>query len=263
MKINDIVNEKICVKCSTKKEYVLFLKAAEKAGMKWYSGNCPTQHYEYWENQPIYIKYEIKYKRDKARIGGLIRSSSRIDGYTVVKFSDLDLSDYYNEKYQLEIKQKNRSVIATLYDDKGAFVKYAKAKCSPEDKFDFETGKKIALQRLFEIEPEKEKDTCHKMVLKMDGWFYGYVGDPTEVEAYRHIKLFVGDVVELFSDGVSKGLCCVCKDSENPKGFVMNVAVVEFTNGFSVGGGWLIIKRKSYTEMVAGDVIDGVEYKLT
>ncbi len=259
MGIKDIMTNKISVKCSTKEEYIAFLKAAEKEGMKWASGECPTKHFEYWENKPIFMRKDRK-------LSGLVLSPSNITitGYTIVNFSDLDLSDCYKEKYQLEIKQKNRSVIATLYDDKGAFIKYAKAKCSPEDEFDFETGKRIALQRLFEIEPKKEVETYHKMVLRLSNCSFGVAGEPTEVEAYGRIKLFVGDVVELFCDGLSKGLCCVCKTSKKTKGFVIGVGTVSFSNGqgSSADGDWLIIKRKSYTEMAAGNVIDGVEYVL-
>ncbi len=263
MRIEDIIGENICVKCSTKKEYILFLKAAEKAGMKWASGECPTQHYEYWRNEPIYIRYN----GGKVAYGGLVRTSSNITDYTVVKFSDLDLPGCIKKKYQLEIKQKNRSVIATLYDDKGAFVKYAKAKCSLEDEFNFETGKKIALQRLFEIEPEKEKENSYKMELKSDLTYYGIVGEPTEVEAFGNVKLYIGDVVELFdSKGESRGLKCVCKDpfSLRGRGFVMGVSSENFRNGQSSvrNGNWLIVKRKSYTEMNAGDVIGVIEYTL-
>ncbi len=256
MRIEDIIGENICVKCSTKKEYILFLKAAEKAGMKWASRECPTQHYEYWENEPIYIKYNGY----KVAYGGLVRTSSKITDCTVVKFSDLDLPGCIKKKYQLEIKQKNRSVIATLYDNKGAFIKYAKAKCSPEDKFDFEVGKKLALQRLFEIETEK-MTTDKKIRLKSNHSIYGIIGEPTEIEAFGNVKLFTGDVVELFDcHGESQGLACVCESLNFPNGFVMGVAGVRFINGQSTD--WLIIKRKSYTEMNAGDVIDVIEYTL-
>ncbi len=232
---------------------------AEKAGMKWSCGDHPTQHYEYWENRPIYIRND----RDSIHFYGLVQTSSDIsDCRTVVNFSDLDLSDYINEKYQLEIKQKKRSVIATLYDDKGAFVKYAKAVCSPEDKFDFEVGKRIALQRLFNMsDTEPEIDANQKIeLIRGSGGSGGFVSEPTEIESYGHIKLFVGDVVELFdSDGNSRGLRCVCKDYMNPKGFVMGVAFEKFINGES--NNWLIVKRKSYMEMNVGDTVGVVEYK--
>lgn len=260
MRIKDIINQKTCVECSTKKEYISFLKAAEKEGLKWLSGDLPTQHYEYWNNEPLCINYN----------NGLGRCFSLANDCTVINFSDLNLADVCKENYQLEIEQRNRSVLARLYDDKDVFVKFAKAVCSPEDEFDFEVGKKIALQRLFEIEPEKETnkkaEDCHKMILESIGGFDGNVGEPTKIKAFGNAKLYVGDVVELFDPwGDSRGLKCICKDQFCPDGFVMGVAhVKDFENGFNSNcGGWLIIKRKSYTEMSVGDTVGTVEYKLT
>ncbi len=219
MGIKDIMTNKISVKCSTKEEYIAFLKAAEKAEMRWGAGERPTQHFEYWGNEPIYLEYSLY---------GLVHGLNHCNGYTVVNFSELDLSDNYNEKYQLEIKQKNRSVIATLYDDKGAFVKYSKAKCSPEDEFDFETGKRIALQRLFGIVPksEKGKDTCSKIELRWRDALFGIIGESAEVEACGHVNLFVGDVVELFHNGESEGLHCACKMPKNSKGFISDTGLI-------------------------------------
>lgn len=45
--------------------------------------------------------------------------------------------------------------LARLYDG-NKVIKTATAKCSPEDKFDFETGAKIAFERLFDSEEKEE-----------------------------------------------------------------------------------------------------------
>ncbi len=260
MKIKDIIGKEICVKCSTEQEFRSFLKAVEKLDMTWTFGDRPTQHYEYWENRPIYIEcFE-----GNAKCSDFISCSEYAFCDTIVDFSALDLSDNYSEKYQLEIKQKNRSVIATLYDNKGAFIKYAKAKCSPEDKFDFEVGKKIALQRLLDIKSD-ETSFSQKLELKWSGFSYGIVGEPTQVEAYGHIKLYIGDVVELFDNvGKSWGLHSVCKDPKDETDFIMGIRSAKFTNGQGFDGcsNWLIVKRKSHIEMNAGDVIGVIEYTL-
>lgn len=142
------------------------------------------------------------------------------------------------------------------------------AKCNPQDEFDFEDGKKIALQRLFNTIPERsesaksgsDKETLH-LILSFDtSSNFGTVGAITWLEAYGKIDLFVGDVVETFNDtGQSLGLRCVCRDKSHPRGFIMGLCGLEFTNGLS-DDGWLIVKRKSYKDMKHGDCIDEVEY---
>ena len=69
----------------------------------------------------------------------------------------------WTENWIAGLARKNKIVITTngaetlarLYDGKKV-VKTAAAKCSPDDKFSFETGAKIAFERLFDGE-EKEK----------------------------------------------------------------------------------------------------------
>lgn len=56
--------------------------------------------------------------------------------------------DLYNQNQTIEIRQKGQKVIAVLRDVDGKFIKSTKAKCSPEDVFDFEVGRNIALGRL-------------------------------------------------------------------------------------------------------------------
>ena len=70
---------------------------------------------------------------------------------------------FWNENCIAGLACENKIVITTdgtetrarLYDGK-KIVKTATAKCSPDDKFSFETGAKIAFERLFDGE-EKEK----------------------------------------------------------------------------------------------------------
>ena len=56
---------------------------------------------------------------------------------------------------KIVITSDGEKMLARLYDGKKV-IKTATAKCSPDDKFDFETGAKIAFERLFGGE-EKEK----------------------------------------------------------------------------------------------------------
>lgn len=68
-----------------------------------------------------------------------------------------DVRQYYSSsKWELvddtiqtiTIRQKGRKVIAVLNDAYGNYINSAKAICSPEDTFDFEIGKNIAIKRL-------------------------------------------------------------------------------------------------------------------
>lgn len=252
MTIKDIIGKEIAVKCETEKEYKCFLQTAEAEGILWESGDIPTKHYNYWHGYPEYLSCSRgKHKMNHVNIANL--------GHKVVLFKELNL---FIESNILEIKCKSRKVIAILKDKNGNYIKHSKAICSPEDEFDFEVGKKIALQRLFGIESENNKPISkHKLqMIGVSDISYGIIGENTEVEAYGNIKLCVGDVVELFdNDGESLGLHYVCKNSSYSKGFVMGVSSLKFKNGKS-SEGWLIIKRKSYNKMKIGDVVDSIKY---
>ena len=61
-----------------------------------------------------------------------------------------------NEK-KILITSDGTEMLARLYVD-GKVVKRATAKCSPEDKFDFNVGAKLAFERLCEPELEKKEE---------------------------------------------------------------------------------------------------------
>lgn len=65
------------------------------------------------------------------------------------------------EKETIVIYRKSNETIA-IRKENGKEVKRAFAKCSPDDTYDFQTGAKIAMDRLFE--PEKPKGYTHKIV---------------------------------------------------------------------------------------------------
>ena len=57
---------------------------------------------------------------------------------------------------KIVITSDGEKTLARLYDGKKV-VKTATAKCSPDDKFSFETGAKIAFERLFDREEKEEQ----------------------------------------------------------------------------------------------------------
>lgn len=90
-----------------------------------------------------------------------------------------------------EYEKMNKSIIirtdgfkvvtATLYDKSGEQIRKEKAKCSPEDTYDFETGAMLALERLIEKSSEKI-----------------IVGDETlKVEFTRHGREVTAKVLEM------------------------------------------------------------------
>lgn len=64
-----------------------------------------------------------------------------------------ELNEHFASQFELvsvpeiTIRQKGRKVIAVMTED-GKYIKSAKAKCNPTDKFDFNIGSKLAFNRL-------------------------------------------------------------------------------------------------------------------
>lgn len=136
---------------------------------------------------------------------------------------------------------------AKMYDGKNV-VKTATAKCSPDDEFNFETGAKIAFDRLILAKGK----TLHLMYGSDD---HGEVGKPTELKDINGKRLYIGDVVELFNEELSScGKRFIANSSEYGD-FVMGIACDSGTkyNHGKITGGWEIIKRKSYKDCKAGD----------
>lgn len=59
---------------------------------------------------------------------------------------DLEVVENYAEK--IEITTDGKKTTAVLYNNDGSVKRKASAKCSPDDKFDFEIGAQIAMKRL-------------------------------------------------------------------------------------------------------------------
>ena len=86
-----------------------------------------------------------------------------------------ELIQEINGKAKGESEEMNESIIirtdgfkvvtATLYGKSGEQIRKEKAKCSPEDTYDFETGAKLALERLIEKSSE-ESERIHQKYLR-------------------------------------------------------------------------------------------------
>lgn len=104
--------------------------------------------------------------------------------------------------YTINIKRKKNQTVATLFDSDGKYVKHAEAKCHYKDKYDFEVGKKLAMERLFSnptatLKPELYSRTyiinmLSELIDALESWI--------EVDCSLS-NLFCGDLTEspLFS----------------------------------------------------------------
>lgn len=102
------------------------------------------------------------------------------------------------------IRRDGNSVIAERRCKKQVLAS-ASAKCNPADEFDFDTGARLAFDRLMGDEPKAEEQPKKekKLVLKStDGFniFKGIVGTPTNYTDISGRKLYVGDAVAVMFD---------------------------------------------------------------
>ena len=158
-----------------------------------------------------------------------------------------------NSKY-FELYDYNKIVITTdgnktlarLYEN-NEVVRTAEAKCSPEDTFEFETGAKLAFERLM----EKEDEFVPYLKSETIGVSYGKIGTPTKMKDIAGQPLFVGDVVEVISKGKGTyGNSYVAGNDD--KGFAMGIAGNCSADG-TIDDCWIVIKKKSYEELENGE----------
>lgn len=155
------------------------------------------------------------------------------------------------EPEQIIITRYGQKVVAKLGKKVGI------AKCSPEDKFDFNVGAKLAFERLMGAEKLNAKEEF-KPYLKPD-WsdsHYGNIGEETNQTDVFEEKLYVGDVVELYNAKTKRswGERVVIYSSE--KYGVMGVHMRNFKNGIS--DHWRIKKVKSYKDLTHNEKIDDI-----
>ena len=156
--------------------------------------------------------------------------------------------EHINDKTEKIVIYRNDNEVVALDKSTG---KKGVAKCSPDDEFNFMTGAKLAFDRLTgreEIKPHLES------WMMIDDKHYGEIGKPTKLKDIVGRVLFVGDVVELFNfDNFPFGESSIV-ESEG-KQYVMGILDNCSENG-EITGGWKIIKKRSYTEVNDGEIID-------
>lgn len=129
-------------------------------------------------------------------------------------------------------------------------IKRAEANLHPDDKFDFEVGSKLVMERLL------EKD---KKLILVDNFFpeiiFGEVGKETRMVDIYGEKLYVGDSVNVIcANSDIKKIRFVCNN------FIQGFGGLDFTEPKKYDK-YIITKDKSYKNLKVGDVLNSVEVK--
>lgn len=119
----------------------------------------------------------------KVRITKWVKNADSIDTYWVLNPACFDLVRRGGVQTELHITGDGKTVHAVLKEN-GKVVKRAKASCDPRDEYNFETGARLATDRVFGKEAEKKEPT-----------YKFNIGDPVVVtdknEAFPYFKDFV------------------------------------------------------------------------
>lgn len=111
---------------------------------------------------------------------------------------------------KIVITTDGTETLARLYEG-NKVVKSATAKCSPEDEFDFNTGARLAFDRLFEATTEKKEEYYNgKVVCVAD-----YYTDFTVGKVYTFVNGQTKD-----DSGTARPVCRCIKKLEDYSGFI-------------------------------------------
>lgn len=144
--------------------------------------------------------------------------------------------------------------LARLYED-GKVIKSAQAKCDPADEFDFETGAKLAFDRLMLREKQKKETATHLKCRKRN---YGTVGTPTKYVDALGRPLFVGDTVDLYRNDKFVATSVVVETKDDGQ-FVMGIQV-DCDEEKGETGLFTLKKNRSYKDVECGEVVSFIEY---
>lgn len=143
---NEFKEEKIAIEVSNDKECEEFLSECEKNGINWND-----------KRATLFIPYtptSIACGFSRKGVLGYSRSGFfKEEGYEIIKWSDIK----NNLREEIIIYRNGNEVIA-LHKENGETIKSAKAKCNPEDEFNFNLGAKLAFERLMN---DGTKDDLH------------------------------------------------------------------------------------------------------
>lgn len=153
---------------------------------------------------------------------------------------------------------RSGNILNAVMKTGGKVVKRAEAKCHPSDLFDFETGTRLAINRLF----EKEAIRFYlKGVLPSNrNAHYGFIGESTSMKDSLGNPLFVGDEVIYFNAKKPRGVqySIVVHSRNDNSTFIKGIKNDCRRNNATIED-YVVIKYAPYTDLQQGDEIDGVE----
>lgn len=132
----------------------------------------------------------------KFKIGDIVKlvapkwRAERLDGeYWWVNESEIELIPK-NQEPKILITTDRNTTTAKLIDGKKT-VKIAEAKCSPNDKFDFMTGAKLAFERLTEEKAELKPEATKEQIKEANGFNVG--DDITVIDKSKTYSRYFND----------------------------------------------------------------------
>ena len=130
----EFINEKIAVSCSSAKENIDFVKLCCKNGFKLGRSDCMDRFdkNKLWTAGRIFKDEIFNDNNDK----------SFLSEYKIVQ-----ASEFLQPQATIEIFQSKQTVVCLKKQD-GKVVAVGKARCNPEDEFDFDYGAKLAFERM-------------------------------------------------------------------------------------------------------------------
>lgn len=195
------IEKSIVVHCSREEDAKALIKFLyECTDFTWSSipNDMPPKEKTYWEDYTVNTCYRLNVYdhsilySDKAIFSNLISFEDFAKKYMTPA----------DATYTINIKRKKNQTIATLFDPDGKYIKHATAKCHYKDEFNFEVGKKLAMERLFSNPIATPKSELYsktyvinmlaELIDALEGW----------IEVDRNLsELFCGDLTEspLFS----------------------------------------------------------------
>lgn len=177
------------------------------------------------------------------------------NGYSKRKYTEKKY--WYVSPKNAELAETHKEIHITIDGDtvngilkeNGKVSRRSKAVCSKEESFDFETGAKLAFERLFDEKKEEFKPHIENEY----GVSYGEIGKATPMRDSYGKPLFVGDsVIILNSDSAYTATEFVCED--NGDFFVMGIRMDCEKDG-RINPDWKVIKNKYFTDIVHGEKI--------
>lgn len=141
--MKDLIEKEIAVSFKNKKEMRSFLEKCQKANLRWNKGKKATEF-----TPPEWFDcISYGFKTVNTLLGYARKEFYEDWGYKIVPFSEFDF-DKSTKKIYITVEENK---VHAILKENGKVINRSVATCSDEDEFNFETGAKIAFNRLFEV----------------------------------------------------------------------------------------------------------------